>query len=379
MKTIEIKNYILLSVISTIVLLASCHKKDTILPGGNGNSNNNALKANFKFKLDSTDNTNRTVIFTDSSHNAVSWFWIFGDDSTSIQQNPTHVYSGVTPGTIKKFAVKLVVTNTAGTKDSIVDSIAVGKHIIPTASNISASNFSYRFITNGFTDVGTDVTFSATTTGATTYDWDFGDNSTHGTAASPTHTYTKSGTYTAILKVTSISGDQVQTTTATPIIVNVYDGIAIKKLNVVAKGIYTDTSKYIFTIIDTANRNTLAIANILVDSYMGSKTSWNFDASNSSGFATNPGNGVSLSNKANGNAVGIASTGGTSTFYLTSSPDLWNLAITTDPDNIDNLINLTHPITSNDMNAPPRAGYLQIDVPMTNLTTQLFIQLHKVN
>lgn len=374
-----------LSAVLVIVLLVACHKKDTILPGGNPNT----LKANFKFKLDSTDNTNRTVIFTDSSRNAVSWFWHFGDDSTSTEKNPKHVYLDVTPGAIKKFAVKLVVTNTAGVRDSIVDSIAVGKHIIPTATNIIAGrDFNYHFLiandSADFTKIGTDVTFNATTSNAKTYDWDFGD-SNHDTAANPIHSYTKSGTYTVMLTVTSISGDQAQTTIATPITVNVYDGVTLKALNIVAKPPFTDTSKYLFAVVDTSINTFIINSNDpYIDSHNHDFKNWNFDSSNSMGFATKLDNGANFSTKVNGNAIGIASTADTLGTYLTSSQDLWKIAIKADPDNIDNLINLTRPITSNDRNAMPRAGYIEVDVQNTRntmmnlpLTIRLFIQLHK--
>ncbi len=49
------------------------------------------------------------------------------------------------------------------------------------------------------------VSFSSVVTGGTspyTYDWDFGDSSSHSTSSAPTHTYTAGGTYHVTLKVT---------------------------------------------------------------------------------------------------------------------------------------------------------------------------------
>src|SRR5699024_8522817 len=40
----------------------------------------------------------------------------------------------------------------------------------------------------------------------TKYDWDFGDSSTHGSDAKPSHTYAKAGTYRVKLTVTDSTG-----------------------------------------------------------------------------------------------------------------------------------------------------------------------------
>lgn len=54
-----------------------------------------------------------TVTFTDDSVNAVSWFWDFGDGTTSAAQNPTHTY-----GATGSFGVLLTVTNATGDTDN---------------------------------------------------------------------------------------------------------------------------------------------------------------------------------------------------------------------------------------------------------------------
>ena len=55
-----------------------------------------------------------SVSFTDQSSQAQSWLWYFGDNTTSTDQNPSHIYSS--PG---NYTVSLVVTNTLG-----IDSLA---------------------------------------------------------------------------------------------------------------------------------------------------------------------------------------------------------------------------------------------------------------
>lgn len=70
-----------------------------------------------------------TIQFTDQSiadTTISSWFWDFGDGSTSTQPNPSHTFSSA--GT---YEVKLIVTNIVGCPDSTTRTILV--HPIPTA------------------------------------------------------------------------------------------------------------------------------------------------------------------------------------------------------------------------------------------------------
>jgi hypothetical protein len=72
--------------------------------------------------------------------------------------------------------------------------------------------------------VGELVTFSASATDATSgvsgaYDWDFGDNTAHGSGTAPTHTYTQAGTYVAKASTSDGAGNAGQgtvTITVTP-------------------------------------------------------------------------------------------------------------------------------------------------------------------
>ena len=57
---------------------------------------------------------NSTVTFTDMSHNALSWFWIFGDGQTSSEENPAHFY-----GEKGEYPVTLIVTNIHGCTDTL--------------------------------------------------------------------------------------------------------------------------------------------------------------------------------------------------------------------------------------------------------------------
>ena len=61
-----------------------------------------------------------------------------------------------------------------------------------------------------FTTAGNVVTFANTSTGATSYSWDFGDF-TNSSATAPTHAYAANGTYTVVL--TAINGNCSSTAT----------------------------------------------------------------------------------------------------------------------------------------------------------------------
>lgn len=138
------------------------------------------------------------VSFTDGSSpasgNITSWFWDFGDGTTSTQQSPVHTYSSV-----GNFTVTLRVTNTAGCSKTVTK-----PQFITVGSGVTAS-----FINNnpGACAAPAVVNFANTSTGPgpLTYTWVFGDGG-NSTALNPTHTYTANGTYSLMLAVVSPQG-----------------------------------------------------------------------------------------------------------------------------------------------------------------------------
>jgi PKD repeat protein len=141
------------------------------------------------------------VQFTDTSTGSpTSWSWDFGDGNSSIQQNPLHTYNSV--GT---YTVALTATNTAGSAtETKTDFVQV---FSPVVAGFSTS------VNSGL--VPFPVTFTNSSTGATSYVWDFGDGSATVTTESPTHTYTSSGTFTVTLTATGEGGVDTETTTIT--------------------------------------------------------------------------------------------------------------------------------------------------------------------
>ena len=131
-----------------------------------------------------------TVGFTDASTGAItSYLWTFGDGSTSTEQSPSHQYTA--PGT---YTVSLKVTGPGGSNTITKQNyIIVNKVALPVAGFTGTPTTGTVPLTVGFTD--------ASTGAITSYLWTFGDGSTS-TEQSPSHTYTKAGSYTVKFKVT---------------------------------------------------------------------------------------------------------------------------------------------------------------------------------
>lgn len=138
-----------------------------------------------------------TVQFTNSSTGpgSLTYNWSFpgGNPSTSSSQNPQVVYAAA-----GAYSVTLITSSQFGS-DTLVRSNYVSVATTPIA---------------GFTSVvnGLQVSFTNTSTNATTYLWDFGDGSTSN-QANPVHTYSSGGTFTVILTATNSCGNNIFTAT----------------------------------------------------------------------------------------------------------------------------------------------------------------------
>lgn len=142
-------------------------------------------------------NTPAVVNFTNCSHGATSYLWVFGDGSTSTLTNPAHTYTAT--GTITD---QLTAYSSAGCPNTLSET-----------GNIVVSNFTPAFTQSASTicqfntvTSGT-VTFTDGTTGASTHSWTDNYVPAHtSTAANPTFTYATPGTYAVSETVTSTSG-----------------------------------------------------------------------------------------------------------------------------------------------------------------------------
>ncbi|MCB0706923.1 MAG: PKD domain-containing protein [Saprospiraceae bacterium] len=145
-----------------------------------------------------------TVQFFDMSGNLPTyWNWNFpgGTPGSSTEQNPVVTYN-----TAGNYSVSLTVGNVAGS-NALSQSGFISVGDVPTASFSASYNM-------------TQVSFSNNSTGADTYLWDFGDDSSS-SLISPIHNYAESGTYTVVLEATNECG----TTTFTQVIEILLDNI----------------------------------------------------------------------------------------------------------------------------------------------------------
>jgi gliding motility-associated-like protein len=157
------------------------------------------LKAGF-ISNDTLSCPGSTVRFTDTSRSAGavnSWVWSFGNGFSSALQNPSTIYT-----LTGQYAVKLVVTDNLGCRDSIIKPSYIVVDTPRAVFTISDSVGSCPPLEVRFTFQGR---YNRSVR------WDFGDGNIS-TLLNPTHVYSVPGNYTARLVVTSPGGCTATTT-----------------------------------------------------------------------------------------------------------------------------------------------------------------------
>jgi PKD repeat protein len=181
-----------------------------------------ALQASFSFvnvsggTIDGSGNVTGTAAVTvnvlDQSSNAQTYEWDFGDaarpDTQYTNQPNPHTYT--LAGT---YTVTLTVSNTSGSQSAQRTVIVTSAPPAPVAGFYGTGSATY---VNGggaatppapiLATIPLSVAFANTSTGGTSYSWDFGDGSPTDTTDSPAHTYNAYGTFTVTLTVTAPSG-----------------------------------------------------------------------------------------------------------------------------------------------------------------------------
>ncbi|HPS22836.1 MAG TPA: PKD domain-containing protein, partial [Methanoregulaceae archaeon] len=144
-------------------------------------------KAGFTFSTNACD---FNVTFTDTSTDATSWAWQFGDGATSSAQNPDHTY--LNAGT---YTVNLTVQNVCF--DGSPRNSSVSKQVTLNPIPVTVADFNAT-PTDG--EAPLNVTFTDLSLNATSWAWQFGDG-TNSTLRNTSHTYTAPGTYQVNLTV----------------------------------------------------------------------------------------------------------------------------------------------------------------------------------
>ncbi|MFB6455099.1 PKD domain-containing protein [Chitinophaga sp. Hz27] len=144
-----------------------------------------AVNVTANFTMPDTICVGTDVTFNNTSLGGTDFLWTFGDDhSTSTDVNPMHQFNSVGVFDIKLVAID---PNTCNVKDSIV------KQVLVAPMPVAQFDFSpVKPIEN------TPVGFVNSSTGATSYLWNFGDGDTT-SIANPVHQYNNTGTFTVCL------------------------------------------------------------------------------------------------------------------------------------------------------------------------------------
>ncbi len=147
---------------------------------------NPSATANFTFN-DVACDASRNAIFSNTSSNATGYIWNFGDNNTSLNTNPTHVYTSN-----GNYNVTLIAYTSFGCNDTLTQPLGIAV--------VENADFTYSILT-----CSNDVNFNNLTSGNNTYEWDFG-NGNASTDFHPVNTYLIDGIYQVTLIATSNLG-----------------------------------------------------------------------------------------------------------------------------------------------------------------------------
>ena len=138
-----------------------------------------------------------TSTFTEGSSvsegSVTGWLWTFGDGDISTDRYPTHIFTN--PG---NYDVNLTVVSDRGCYASYTGSNVIQVYPSPTA-DFTASTY--------ITDImNPTIDFQNLSTNYSAYQWVFGDGASTTTVLNPTHTFSDTGSYSALLITTNAYG-----------------------------------------------------------------------------------------------------------------------------------------------------------------------------
>ncbi len=131
-----------------------------------------------------------SIHFEDNTNESNEWKWEFGDGGTSDQQNGDYTYNSA-----GDFTIKLTING----KCSESTAIKVGELIVTSGDTTQKA---VTILGPASCKVGDPVQFTNNTSGATKWEWQFGESgNADRTEQNPTYTYNKPGVYTIRLLI----------------------------------------------------------------------------------------------------------------------------------------------------------------------------------
>ncbi|MBX3252614.1 MAG: PKD domain-containing protein [Chitinophagaceae bacterium] len=131
-----------------------------------------------------------TVSFVGTAINANEWRWDFGDGDSSSLQNPLHIYRDT-----GRLTVSLTALNNGCSAPAVIKTNFIFKQA-------PLANFGFTpDCDNRLSVAFSDSSIVDAALGNVSYDWNFGDGNSSGTALPGAHTYAQYGTYTVRLTV----------------------------------------------------------------------------------------------------------------------------------------------------------------------------------
>ena len=179
---INLKTQAICIALFAIVFFNSCRTDETFV-----SEIIDGPKPTSTFTYNTVENNDLKIKFSNTSTNAETFHWQFGDGTSSTEESPIHTYA-----TSGRYTAVLKVASASGYSAMISQEIIAAS---PATADFKVSIY------------GLQVQFANESAGVAAVRWDFGDSTEESTDISPYHEYTSPGTYDVTLHVTGIRGD----------------------------------------------------------------------------------------------------------------------------------------------------------------------------